>query len=292
MSKPADAEPVVLGFRAFDPHELLLHFVAERLGHYKRMGLAVSLKDITFIPEDKLESHVFSAACGATLLGRAQGACRKVVFVTTERPMFWLYAHAGVTDLEQLRGARIATFPPASPLWLLHRAILSRHDLDPDRDVRLEAARDDVARLGLLRSGNVEAAVLSSLVPPARAQSLGLATVLFFGDEIQVPSTGLAVSEEVLRERPALVRRMAEAFRHSLASVHESSRDVLPVLEQLLDATPEIAASTCEIMRACFTRDGRASAQGRRNAVELVSEGDSETANRVRDVYDESFLPD
>ncbi len=115
MSKPADPEAVVLGFRAFDPHELLLHFLAERLGHYERMGLAVGLKDLTFTPEDKLESHIFSTACGAALVGRAQGARRRVVLVATERPLFWMYARAGTTSIEQLRGKRIATFPPASP---------------------------------------------------------------------------------------------------------------------------------------------------------------------------------
>jgi ABC-type nitrate/sulfonate/bicarbonate transport system substrate-binding protein len=290
LSKTAAPELLVLGFKAFDLHELLLHFVAERLGHYQREGLAVRLRDITFTPEEKLEAHVFSVACGSTLLGRVPGARRKVVFVATEHPMFWIHARAGTTNLERLRGTRIATYPPASPPWLMHRAILGRHGLNPDQDVQLEAARDDVARLGLLRSGNVEAAVLSSAVPPAKAQSLGLATVAFFGDEIRIPTTGLAVSEEIIREQPALVRRLVAALRSSLRSVHESPGDVLPALELLLDGGKEIAEKTYEIVRACFTKSGRASADARKTAIELVNGQNPPARIKEEDVYDDSFL--
>ncbi|HXE89963.1 MAG TPA: hypothetical protein VNK82_03270 [Terriglobales bacterium] len=290
MPRAADPEAVILGFRAFDPHELLLHFVAERMGHYERARLAVCLSDLTFTPEDKLARRTFSTACGATIVGRAQGTRRKVVLVATERPMFWMYARAG-TDWQQLRGARIATFPPGSPPWLIHRAILSGRGLDPDQDVRLDAARDDVARLGLLRSGNVAAAVLSSHVPPARAHSLGLTTLLFFGDEICMPTTGLAVSEEILSEKPGLARRMVEALRSSLTTVHESASEVLPVLEELLDCGPEIAESTLGIVRACFTRDGRASADARRNAIDLVNREYPGAGMKPEDVYDDSLLP-
>lgn len=290
MSKTAAPELLVLGFKAFDLHELLLHFVAERQGHYQREGLAVRLRDITFTPEEKLESHVFSVACGSTLLGRMAGARRKVVLVATEHPMFWIYARAGITKLEHLRGTRTATYPPASPPWLLHRAILSRRGLNPDRDVQLEAARDDAARLGLLRSGNVEAAVLSSAVPPAKAQSLGLARVAFFGSEIRIPTTGLAVSEEIIREQPALVRRMVAALRSSLRSVHESPGEVLPALELLLDGGREIAEKTYEAVRACFTENGRASAEARKAAIELVNGQNPPARIKEEDVYDDSFL--
>jgi hypothetical protein len=41
---------ITLGFKAFDPHELLCHFVADMAGLYRRESLQVELADITFIP--------------------------------------------------------------------------------------------------------------------------------------------------------------------------------------------------------------------------------------------------
>lgn len=43
-----------LGFKAFDPHELLCHFLAEHSGYYRDAGLQVELSDITFTPDTEL----------------------------------------------------------------------------------------------------------------------------------------------------------------------------------------------------------------------------------------------
>jgi len=56
--------------------------------------------------------------------------------------------------------------PPAHFL----RMIIKSVGLDPDRDLSIEAVRDDRARLGLLRSGDAVAAIISAAVLPAEMQ--------------------------------------------------------------------------------------------------------------------------
>lgn len=282
--------PVVLGFKAFDVHELLPHFVASELGIYAEAGLRVALKDVTFQPDEQLDP-AFTVACGWALMSRLKGARRKVVLVTTDRPMFWMHARNDIRETRELKGARIATYPAIAPPYHFHRTILQKAGLDPDRDVQLEAARDDVARLGLLRSGDVAAAVLSSAIPPAHVQALGFHTLSFFGDEIRIPTTGLAASEEMIEKQPELVRALAAAFHRSLLAIHRAPEKVIPVIAALLDDSTAIAEQTYALVHACFTRQGRATAEAEHNAIEMVNRQlPAGEKMRPEDVYDYSFL--
>ena len=57
---------VECGIKAFDVHELLCHFVAQRGGFYAVAGLDVRLVDTTFTPDERLpDADYFQVACGA-----------------------------------------------------------------------------------------------------------------------------------------------------------------------------------------------------------------------------------
>ncbi len=283
---------LTLGFRAFDIHELLLHFIARELGHYRENGLNVALKDLTFLPEET-PGIDFTVACGGALMGWTKGIRRKVVFVATDYPMFWLHSAPEITAVNGLKGARIASYPAATPPEQFHRMILRKHGLDPERDVALEAARDDAARLGLLKSGDVAAAVISSAIPPPKVQSLGFETLVFFGDEIRIPTTGLAVSEEFLEKHTDVVRAMTDALYQSLVAFHRMPEQVIPVLAQFLGDTPRIAEQTYRLVSNLFTKDGRAAPHAALNAVDLVNRQiTAEQKLQASDIYDYSFLKD
>jgi ABC-type nitrate/sulfonate/bicarbonate transport system substrate-binding protein len=291
VPETTELKSIRLGFRAFDLHELLIHFIARELGYYRQNGLQVTLRDLTFLPDETLDPP-FTAACGGALIGWTNGIRRKVVFVATDYPMFWLHARPEITEVRELKGRRIASYPAAAPPEQFHRAILRKHGLDPERDVVLEAARDDLARFGLLKAGDVDAAVISSAIPPPKVQSAGFQTLIFFGDEIRVPTTGLAVSEEWTQEQPEAVRGMTGALYNGIVALHRSSEKIIPILEQLLGESPRIAEQTYSLVSNLFTKDGRASAEAAQNAVQLVNKQlPPERKLRGNDIYDDSFLP-
>jgi len=210
---------VLLGFKAFDAHELLCHFVAAEAGVYSRYGIRVRLVDITFIPDTELPAELFQVSCGAALAGALRGNGQRVVFVATDRPMFWLYGSQGVENLAALRHGRIAAFPAGTPPDRLTRLILQNADLTPDSDLELAPARDDMARLGLLKSGDVHGAVISSAMPPATLERAGFHRLCFFGDAIRLPTTGLAVHASQLQRRGPLVASLVGCLKESLALI-------------------------------------------------------------------------
>lgn len=275
----------ILGFKAFDAHELLVHFVAESLGLYRQGGLRPRLLDTTFIPDDQLPQPCFLSACGSALISRLRGHPFRVISVTTDRPMFWLVGREGMT-LDDLRGQAVATYPPVAPPALFLRIILKQHGLDPDRDVRLEVARDDTARLGLLRAGQVAAAVLSSATPPPLARRLGVHPLLFFGDHLRIPTSGLAVHSRLLEEEAGLTATLSQTMRQSRVAIHNSRSQVVPVLLQLLNCEPFLAEQVWEELQGLVTRDGKTSRAIAEQAVRRVGRelGVSDLP-RVEEIY-------
>ena len=246
---------VECGIKAFDIHELLCHFVAQRGGFYAAAGLDVKLVDTTFTPDEKLPAaDYFQVACGAAAFSRAIPF--RVVLAAVTRPMFWLYGSAGTEKVEQLAGKRIATFPPLAPPYWFNRIALRNHGLDPGTDVELNPARDDAIRLGLLREGAVDAALISSAISPVAIQRLGLNLLTMLGDEITIVTSGIATTEKIASEDPELVEGLVNVYRQSLVVIHDSPDEIYAILEDVMNISHEDAEKTYELILPCYTPDG------------------------------------
>ena len=246
---------VECGIKAFDVHELLCHFVAQRDGFYAAAGLDVRLVDTTFTPDEKLpDANYFQVACGAAVFSRSVRF--RIFLAAVTRPMFWLYGTAGTDSVEQLAGKRIATYPALAPPYWFNRIALRNHGLDPDNDVELKPARDDAIRLGLLREGAVDAALISSAISPVAIQQLGLNTLTLVGDEIRFVTSGIATTEKIAQEDPDLVEGLVNAYRRSLAVIHHSPAEIYPILADVMGVPDEVAEKTYELILPCYTADG------------------------------------
>lgn len=261
---------ITLGFKAFDPHELLVHFVAVRAGLYRRESLEVELADITFVADNELPDDWYQASCGAALTSAVRGLAQKVVFVAVDRPMFWIWSRTPLGHLSGLRGRSLATFPSQAPPHNLANIVLRKAGIDPANEVRLLQARDDVARLGLVRSGSADAAVLSSAIAPARLTALGFESLCWIGDELRLPTTGLAVDAAHIARAPAEVRALVGIHREALRRVHADPDLAATVLREDFDVSAEHAAGTAQLYRTAFTADGRTSPEIAQRAIDAL----------------------
>jgi ABC-type nitrate/sulfonate/bicarbonate transport system substrate-binding protein len=275
---------VNLGFKAFDIHELLCHFVAQRGGFYRQEGLQVGLIDTTFVPDDKLPPRTFHAACGATLLGYINGATCKVLLVNTDRPMFWLHGANGVNSVAELAGKRIASYPGMAPPAHFLAAITA------GTDVQLLPVSTDAARLGMLRSGDVDAALISSALPPAIMARHGFSNALLLGDEFRAPTTGLAINTALLSEEAGLVACMVKSHQQSLAAIHSDDALLKLVLSEELGLPVPAVAETVMLVRQLFTRDGRSSEAVEQGAIAAVAARLGVEEIPTEPLYDYSLL--
>jgi len=278
------------GIKAFDIHELLCHFVARRCGFYETAGLDVRLADTSFIPDDKLpDANYFQVACGAALLSRSERF--RVVLAAVTRPMFWLYGTAGIDTIQQLAGKRIATFPPPAPPYLFNRIVLRKHGLDPDTDVELKPARDDAIRLGLLREGAVDAALISSAISPVAIQRLGLNPLTMLGDELTVVTSGIATTEKIASEDPELVAALVNVYRQSLAVIQDSPAVIHSILEDVMSISREDAVKTRKLILPCYTQDGYVDAESlQAGLADLGAEPGMDVPPDAGEIYDLEHL--
>ena len=277
---------VECGIKAFDIHELLCHFVAERGGFYAAAGLDVRLVDTTFTPDERLpDANYFQVACGAAYFSRTVPF--RIFLAAVTRPMFWLYGSAGTAAVEQLAGKQIATYPPLAPPYWFNRIALRNHGLDPDNDVELKPARDDAIRLGLLREGAVDAALISSAISPVAIQQLGLNTLTLVGDEIRFVTSGIATTEKIAQEDPDLVEGLVNAYRRSLAVIHHLPAEIYPILADVMGVSDEVAEKTYELILPCYTPDGYTDPETLQTALNTLSaEQGRDVPINADDLYD------
>ena len=174
---------------------------------------------------DRLPALATSRSYAAPLLsGVGTGFRSKSCSAAATRPMFWLHARGEFESVESLRGKRVATYPSVAPPHWFHRVLLRKHGLDADRDVEFVPCRDDIIRLGLLRAGDVDAALLSSATSPVAVQRLGLRTLALTGDEVQFVTTGVATFEWTLRDEPELVEAIVQVASTGVGRLSRAAR--------------------------------------------------------------------
>ena len=169
-----------------------------------------------------------------------------------------------------MRGRRIAGFPSPSPPARFLEIILRTAGIDPAHDLTTVSVRDDAARLGLLKAGDATAAVVSSAVLPHQVERMGCKKICFFGDVVRVPTSGLAVNRDLLENEPELVDVMANCFRSSLRIIHGGSDILREALQRYLSfADPDLDIA-CELIRYCYTVEGRCADRYLISAVDLL----------------------
>ena len=282
---------IQLGFKAFDPHELLCHFIAVKAGLYKRENLQVELIDITFIADTELPLNIFQASCGAALSSALRGIPQQILFVATDKPMFWIYSSADIATISQLKNHKITTFPLIAPPHHLANIILKDAGLNIEKDLTLLTARDDIARFGLLKSGNVKAAVISSAIAPPKIEHMGFNKLCFFGDEIRIPTTGLGVDQCFLEKEPDLANAFVNVLRESLTLIHQDPDLVSKVLQYYFDVDTEISNETAGLYKQYYTQQGQTTKEIAQGAINSLCNSMNISKQISWDqIYDISFI--
>ena len=280
-------QEIHLGFKAFDVHELLCHGLAEAAGLYAAAGLSVKLIDTTFVPDEALPENTFHASCGATLASFLKGEKRRVVFVACDRPMFWLYGRPGVDSLQQLSQARVTTFPDSAPPSKFLRKLLHDAGVSPG----LLPSRDNTARLALITSGSVDAGLLSSRYLPHEVEAHGARQLAFVGDNLRLPSTGLAVSAELYDERPQLVASMVSLYQEAMEKVFDDDEALLrEVLLKIFDQPEQGLDQAVQVIRDCYNPCGYSDESLLQSAIDSMAAGMGLASRPAQELYEFKYI--
>lgn len=158
------------------------------------------------------EVDIASLGGGPVMAAALSGADLKVIGNNVNKLIFAIHAKQDVKSLEDLRGKRIAVSRFGSAADIAARTALRKFNMDPAKDVQLMQLGTMSNMFGALKSGGVEASVVS---PPTQFQSekMGFKEIVSITDmNLAYPNPSMAVPGDLIRKKSDLIDRFMRAY--------------------------------------------------------------------------------
>jgi NitT/TauT family transport system substrate-binding protein len=223
--------------------------IAARKGYFRDEGFEVlTITMRTNIAVNALLTRGVDYATPSTsaIKAASAGLPVKLIAVLLGRPDYFLTVRKEVSSVKDLKGKRIAigSFGAAADLAL--RAVAKQDGLDPDRDlVRLQMG-GAAARYAALLSGSVDATILT-LPYNLQAEKAGYKDLLWFGERIELPLSGLAARDETIQKNPKQVSAVLRAIFRAMSFARANPQETQTMLIQWLKVDAEVAARSYEL---------------------------------------------
>ncbi len=179
----------------------------------------------------------------------------KTVAVLLGRPDYFLTVKKEIKSVKDLKGKRVAigSFGAAADLAL--RAVAKQDGLDPAGDlVRLQMGGGG-ARYAALLGGSVDAAILT-LPYNLQAEKAGYKDLLWFGERLEIPLSGLAVRDETIQKNPKQVLGVVRAVFRAMAFASANREETTQMLVNWLRVDQEIAARSYDLGKRSWSEGG------------------------------------
>jgi NitT/TauT family transport system substrate-binding protein len=194
---------------------------------------------------------------GSTVGAIVSGFPFKIVAVLTEKPVHYLVARPEIRTVQDLKGKKLGVSQLLGTDEFAAHAILEALGFNP-KEVKAIALGDEAIRREALRKGVVE---VSAISPPGPVQLAREGFRILGGPkEVKIgsPSSGLAVTDRTLKDRPDLVRKLSRALLRGLRVIHENAEVTKRIMARWLNQSPQIAADSYDLIVSSFSRDGEA----------------------------------
>jgi ABC-type nitrate/sulfonate/bicarbonate transport system substrate-binding protein len=164
----------------------------------------------------------------------------------TGRPDYFLAAKKEFKSLKDLRGKRIAigTFGAAADIAL--RVVLRQDGLDPERDViRLQMGGGD-SRFAALVGGTVDATILNFPFN-LQAEKLGFNVLLWLGERLEMPLSGVGVRDETIQKNPGQVLGLVRAIYRAVVFAKANPEETIQAFMDWTRVDRELAVKSYEL---------------------------------------------
>jgi NitT/TauT family transport system substrate-binding protein len=272
----AAAERVMIATPSQGPFEMPV-VVAMRNGYFKKEGLEVH--KIQIQPEIAVKALVagevdYSLALGSSVRAAMIGVPIKVVAAMTSRPLHVFIARPEIQFARNLRGKTIGVDSFAGTVDYLSRVAARYLGLDPDRDVSMVDTGDSALRLAALKTGVIDATAVD-VVLAVKAEEEGFKRLVYLGDIIDLPVSGVAVTGAKLANNREQIKKVIRATLRGVHFIKQNRPETLRIMQSYLRITPAQAARIYDASIRSLTDDGfvseRAIALDMRRAKEELS---------------------
>ena len=272
-SRALAAERIVIG----TPSRGLFEFpvvVASRKGYFKDEGLdtdkvqmqpAIAVKALVSGDIDYL------LAWGSAVRAAVTGVPIKAVVGIASRPLHVLIARAEIKSPKDLKGKVIGVDSVAGTVDYLSRVAVRHFGFEPEKDVKIIVTGESPTRLAALRAGSIDATPID-VAFAMKAEDEGFKRLLYLGDIIELPLSGIAVMEKRIRTQREQVKKVVRATLRGTRFMKQNRAETIQMLADYLRITPSQSAKAYDTSINSFTDDGIISDKGVNLDVQLTKE--------------------
>jgi NitT/TauT family transport system substrate-binding protein len=267
------AERVVIG----TPSRGLFEFpvvIAIRKGFYRDEGFEVD--KVQMQPAIAVKALVsgdidYLLAWGSAIRAAVTGVPIKAVVGIASRPLHVLIARAEIKSPKELKGKVIGVDSVAGTVDYLSRVAARHFGFEPDKDVKIIVTGESPTRLAALRAGSIDATPID-VAFAMKAEDEGFKRLLYLGDIIELPLSGIAVMEKRIQTQREQVKKVVRATLRGTRFMKQNRAETIQMLADYLRITPSQSAKAYDTSISSFTDDGIISDKGVNLDVQLTKE--------------------
>ena len=196
------------------------------------------------------EVKIANISGAAAITAWARGADLALLAVSSDRLLHAVMTSANIKKPEDLKGKKVGSDRYGSLSDLALREALRYYKLSPDRDVAIIQTGGIPERLGALKVGAIDGAMLTG-DSRLQAEKLGYRAVIELSElPIRYPSAGIVVTRPFLRNSRDTVKRFLKGWTEGIKIVKTDKNLTMKVLRKYLKTEDgEILTKTYEIYK-------------------------------------------
>jgi ABC-type nitrate/sulfonate/bicarbonate transport system substrate-binding protein len=232
--------------------------IALRKGFYKEEGLDTRKVVVrTGLQVAALVAGELDYSTVSGIIGRAtmQGFPVKGVMGWFDRPLHILVARPGIKKLADLKGKKIAVSTLSSVPHIMLREAFSQIGINQDKELITLAVGGSGERLAALTAGTVDATPLD-VAYVEKAEKLGLVSVLYLGDVVNLRLGGFGVSIDKIRKNPGQIVRTIRATLKGVRFLKNNKPETLAIMRDYLNVSADAAAKIHDFSLRSLNVDG------------------------------------
>ena len=248
--------------------------VAIRKGYYKDEGLeadkvqmqpAIAVKALIAGDVDYL------LAWGSAIRAAVTGVPLKAVVGMAYRPLHVLIARPDIKTPKDLKGKIIGVDSVAGTVDYLSRVAVRHFGFEPEKDVKIIVSGESPTRLAAIRAGSIDATPID-VAFAMKAEDEGFKRLIYLGDIIELPLSGIAVMDKKLQTQREQVKKVVRATVRGTRFMKQNRAETIQMLSDYLRITPSQASKAYDASINSFTDDGMISDKGVNLDVQLTKE--------------------
>ena len=248
--------------------------VAQRKGYFADEGL--DLGKVQMQPQLTVKVLVsgdadYNLAWGSTMRAAVTGVPVKAIASLASRPLHILMARPEIRSGKDLKGKTLGVDSIAGDVEYLTRAAATHFGLDPDKDIKIIVTGESPLRLAALRAGAIDATAID-VAYVGKAEEEGLRRIVYLGDIIELPLTGIGVGVSKLTKDREQVKKVIRAALRGTRFMKQNRADTVQLMTEYLGITLPQAGRAYDTSINSFTDDGFVSDKGLLLGVQLARE--------------------